>query len=285
MTDLERLLSLNNLAQLRAEVSAGKPPTGPAQAQQIAAHAKTLFIDPKPLRLAVVHTYTSDLLDPWLDLAGALQGLAVQTYHAPYGLALQEAAPGSALVQHEPHVTLLLLRREDLHPGLALPVVGLDAAGQAQLQTQALERVREIVTMFRAQKVGQLLLTFLPALAKPALGQFDAQAAVSEAAWWAGFKTEVGQWMRSSVPASLFLDLDDMLLQVGRGAFFDRRFWYSARFPFGSEAARLLAQRVVGIGVVLSTPRAKVLVLDADNTLWGGVVGEDGFDGISLARH
>jgi FkbH-like protein len=36
------------------------------------------------------------------------------------------------------------------------------------------------------------------------------------------------------------------------------------------------------VGVVLKTPRAKVLALDADNTLWGGIIGEDGIDGIAL---
>ena len=281
MTDLERLLAISNLAQLRAEVSAGKPPAGPAQAQQVAAHAKTLAGTAKPLRLAFVHTYTSDLLDPWLNLAGALQGLEVQAYHAPYGLALQEAAPDSALVKHQPHATVLLLQREDLHPGLSRPIVGLDVAAQAALRAQALERVREIVGLWRAQKVGHLILTFLPAIANPALGIYDTQAQNSEAAWWGGFKAELGSWMRS-VPAALFLDLDDTLAQVGRAQFFDRRFWYSSRFPFASEAARLVARSIVGIGVVLATPRAKVLVLDADNTMWGGVVGEDGFDGIKL---
>ena len=281
MTDLERLLSISNLAQLRAEVSAGKPPAGPAQAQQVAAHARTLAAAAKPLRVAFVHTYTSDLLDPWLNLAGALQGLEVQAYHAPYGLALQEAASDSALVQHQPHATVLLLQREDLHPGLSRPIVGLDVAAQAALRTQALERVREIVGLWRAQKVGHVVLTFLPAIANPALGLYDTQAQNSEAAWWAGFKAELGAWMRS-VPAALFLDLDDTLLQVGRAQFFDRRFWYSSRYPFASEAARLIARSIVGIGVVLASPRAKVLVLDADNTMWGGVVGEDGFDGIKL---
>ena len=36
------------------------------------------------------------------------------------------------------------------------------------------------------------------------------------------------------------------------------------------------------LGVVLKFPKAKVIVLDADNTLWGGIIGEDGIDGIAL---
>ncbi len=281
-TDLDKLLSTTSLAHLRAELSAGKLPGGPAQAQQVAAHARTLSTSPQALRVAFVHTYTSDLLDPWLGMAAAVQGLDMQAYHAPYGLALQEAASGSALVQHQPHLTVLLLQREDLHPDLSRPITGRDAAALEQLRTQALQRVQDLVGLFRAHKVGQIVVSFLPRLAGPTLGLFDAQAEASEAAWWGGFKHAFGQWLRGHVPSSLFLDLDEVLLQVGRQEFFDRRFWYSARFPFASAAARELSRRIVAVGVAVLTPKAKVLVLDADNTLWGGIVGEDGYDGIKL---
>lgn len=282
MTDLDKLLSTTGLAQLRAELGAGRAVAGPAQAQRVAAHARSFGVAPRPLRVAFVHTYTSDLLDPWMDLAGAVQGLDVQCYHAPYGLALQEARPDSALLRFEPHMTVLLLQREDLHPDLSRPITSLDAQAQAALRAQALARLREIVSLFRAQQVGQLGLSLLPRMAGPSLGLFDAQAASSEAAWWAGFKSELAAWLRESVASALLLDLDDVLARVGQAGFFDKRFWYSARFPFASPAACEITRRIVAVGTVLATPKAKVIVLDADNTLWGGIVGEDGFDGIKL---
>ena len=64
----------------------------------------------------------------------------------------------------------------------------------------------------------------------------------------------------------MFLDLDEVLLQVGRTNFFDQRLWYSARFPFTSVAAREIARRIVNLGAVIKLPKAKVIVLDADNT-------------------
>ena len=282
MADLDKLLSTQTLAHLRAEFSAGRVPASPAEAEQVAAHAKSLAAASRALRIGFVHTYTSELLDPWLALAGAVQGIDVQAYHAPYGLALAEAAPDSSLVNYAPHITALLLRREDLHPELARPITGLGVEGQERLRGEAMQRVQELVSLFREHRVGHLLVTFLPPPAGPTLGLYDAQSGISENAWWATFKTEFGEWMRTRVPSSLFLDLDEVLLQVGRAEFFDRRFWYSARFPFGPGAARELGRRIVAVGVALLTPKAKVLVLDADNTLWGGIVGEDGLHGIKL---
>lgn len=276
------LLTVRTRAELRAAVSASRVTFSLPQVQRLVSHAESLEPAVQPLRLGIIHTYTSDLLDPWLAMAAALQGLELQTYHAPYGLALQEAQANSGLVTHEPDLTLLLLQREDLHPDLAKPWAGLSRARREELSKEVLERLYGIVGRFRAQKVGQIVLTLLPSLLSPGLGIYDAQSEFSESTWWAALKADIGRCLRESMQASLFLDLDDVLQQIGRASFFDHRFWYSARFPFAAEAAREIARRIVGLGAVIKLPKAKVIVLDADNTLWGGIVGEDGINGIAL---
>ena len=254
------------------------------QAQRLVAHAGTLEPAAQDFRIAVVHTYTSDLLNPWFALEGILAGLSADVYHAPHGVTVQEAQAGSGLLQHRPDLTLLLLQPRDLHPGLAAgtPLAALDAEAQQQLRTEVLERLAHLVGRFRAQPVGQIVLTLLPRLFGPGLGGYDVQSESSEQAWWAALKADIGGWLRQSVPAANLLDLDEVLQTIGRDQFFDRRYWYSAQFPFTPVAAREVARRVMAIGAVLKFPRAKVIALDADNTLWGGVIGEDGMDGIAL---
>jgi FkbH-like protein len=281
--DLEKLLAFRSRDALRQALRQTASPILP-QIQRLTDHAAGLTPAMRELRLAVVHSYTSELLDPWLGLAGALEGLDVETYHAPYGLNLAEADAKSGLVAHRPDITLMLLRREDLHPDLARPVVGLRPDEQAKLASQAHDRFLAIVTAFRAHNIGHLVVTILPEQAGPALGVYDPQSERSEAAWWSALKADIGRRLRAGVEASLFLDLDEVLAQIGRDAFFDARLWYSARFPFAAAAAREVSRRVVGLGAALKLPKAKVIVLDADNTLWGGIIGEDGIDGIALGH-
>ena len=276
------LLAMGSLGELRAAVASSGLAIGLPQAQQLTSHAEALEPGAPPLRLGIIHTYTSDLLDPWLALAGALHGMKVHAYHAPYGLALQEAQPNSGLVAHKPDMTLLLLQRDDLHPDLARPLAGFSPSEQEDLRREVRERLLGIVGQFRAQPVGQLVVTLLPPTLAPGLGVYDAQSERSESAWWARLKAEIAQSLRESVRASLFLDLDEVVQQLGRGSFFDQRYWYSARFPFTAAAAREVARRVIGLGAVMKFPRAKVIVVDADNTLWGGIIGEDGLNGIAL---
>ena len=278
----EDLLTTGTRAELRGAVAGSRLPFSIPQAQRLVAHAESLEPAVQSLRLGIIHTYTSDLLNPWFAMASALQGLELQTYHAPYGLTVQEAQANSGLMTHEPDLTLLLLQREDLHPDLKKPLVGFSPAYQKELHKEVLERLRGMLGQFRAHKVGQIVLTLLPSILSPALGIYDAQSELSESAWWARLKADIGRCLRESVQASLFFDLDEVLQQIGRASFFDHRFWYSARFPFTAEAAREIARRIVGLGAVIKFPRAKVIVLDADNTLWGGIIGEDGINGIAL---
>jgi len=281
--ELDKLLGLGTRDALRQALQHSAVPTL-AQIQPITERAASLEPAMEEFRLGVVHSYTSDLLDPWLSLAGALEGLDVKTYHAPYGLNLEEARAGSDLVTHAPDITLMLLRREDLHPALVRPVVGLTPGEQAALSSQLLDQLFAIINAFRTHRVGHLVVTILPQQAGPALGVYDPQSERSEAAWWSALKAEIGRRLRVAVEAALFLDLDDVMAQVGRDGFFDPRLWYSALFPFAPAAAREVSRRVVGLGAALKFPKAKVIALDVDNTLWGGIVGEDGFDGIALGH-
>jgi FkbH-like protein len=234
------------------------------------------------VRLGIVHTFTTHLLDPWLSFETSLQGLALETYHAPYGFVLQEAQPGSGLISHRPDITLLMLQREDLDPTLAHPLSRLSPDEQGETRARALGCVKNIVARFRAQVGGFILVTVLPALTEPSLGLYDMQSERSETGWWASFKTDLAGHLRDQVRASLFLDLDQGLDALGRAGFFDLRLWYSSRFPFAAQGAREVARRIATVAALVKHPKAKVLAVDADNTLWGGVIGEDGIDGIAL---
>lgn len=275
-------LSTRSRSELKDLIATSRMKLNLPQIQQITAHIESLQEATRPFRLAIVHTYTSDLLDPWLTFEAALQGLALETYHAPYGVTFQEAQSGSGLLRHEPDMTLVMLRREDLHPDLALPLAGLNPSRQDALRTEVLQALLNLLSQFREHAVGQIVLTLLPSHSGPGLGVYDAQSERSEGGWWAKLKADIGAAFRDSLHSSLFLDLDEVLAQLGRGNFFDHRYWYSSRFPFAADAAREFSRRIIGLGAGIKHPRAKVIVLDADNTLWGGVIGEDGMAGIAL---
>lgn len=64
----------------------------------------------------------------------------------------------------------------------------------------------------------------------------------------------------------------------------DSRQWYMYKYALAMEAVPYLAANIAAIIKAVLGKNKKVLALDLDNTLWGGVVGDDGVDGIKIGK-
>jgi len=78
------------------------------------------------------------------------------------------------------------------------------------------------------------------------------------------------------------LDLNELQCQMGRGVFFDEKYFYSAKTPISLTAIPLVAKQVIDVLDALRGRVKKCVILDLDNTLWGGVIGDDGLSGIEI---
>ncbi len=82
----------------------------------------------------------------------------------------------------------------------------------------------------------------------------------------------------------LLWSLDEVMAEEGRDRVMDVRLWRHGKMPISPDAAPLATDQLAALlGAALGRSR-KVLVLDLDNTLWGGVIGDDGIDGIRLGQ-
>lgn len=81
------------------------------------------------------------------------------------------------------------------------------------------------------------------------------------------------------------VDWQRILQQLGEARAFDYRFGFMYRAPFTKAFLSAYAWEIVKVGRAMKGRIKKCLVLDCDNTLWGGVVGEDGLTGIKLDPH
>jgi FkbH-like protein len=96
---------------------------------------------------------------------------------------------------------------------------------------------------------------------------------------------QVNRALREALPVgAAFLDLEQVAGDHGRRRFYDARRWYWTRQPFSEAGTLELARAIQASLRALLTGPKKVLVLDLDNTLWGGVVGETGPLGVQLGE-
>lgn len=80
-------------------------------------------------------------------------------------------------------------------------------------------------------------------------------------------------------------DLADTIAEVGRKQFYSNKMWYMSSMPYSRDGLNAVSNEIDRILGAAFTTRKKIIALDLDNTLWGGVIGEDGVDGIELSDH
>lgn len=79
-------------------------------------------------------------------------------------------------------------------------------------------------------------------------------------------------------------DINQSILLHGHITIYDPRMLYVSKSPFSKEGISIITQSIADLVRSIFTPRKKVIVLDLDNTLWKGIVGEDGVSGIGFSE-
>ena len=96
---------------------------------------------------------------------------------------------------------------------------------------------------------------------------------------------DLNQALLTDAPAHVvFHDQQMLVLQAGARPWFDPRFYHEAKMPCGPECLPAYAHSVASLVLAAKGKSKKVLVLDLDNTLWGGVVGDDGIGGLRIGQ-
>lgn len=82
-----------------------------------------------------------------------------------------------------------------------------------------------------------------------------------------------------------FFDIADVIAEVGRKQFYSNKMWYMSSMPYSRDGIIAVTTEIDRVLKAAFNTRKKIIVLDLDNTLWGGVIGEDGINGIELSDH
>lgn len=235
----------------------------------------------RSLRIALLASHTVDHLVPAIRIAGLQRRLALSVHVAPYGMYRQALLMDDAqLAAFAPQLVVLALDARDAP--LQLP---LDAS-QADVDTVVAERVDELRLLWRrareryaAQVVQQTIVPADP----PIFGSFEALVPASPYA----LIDRLNAAIRAAAREDGVL-LMDLAWEAARGSYGDGLAepvrWHQAKQLVSPNLAPLYGDQLARIAAASIGLSRKCLVLDLDNTLWGGVVGDDGVEGIHLGQ-
>ena len=232
-----------------------------------------------PFRLAVLSNSTIDLILPALVASAARYGIALEVIQPFYDQVAQEAlTPDSKVNNSKPDAVLLALDYR------ALPLK--PCLGNAEAASSIVQGVIEYLQALRnGIKTNSNAVCIFQTFAPPAealFGSLDRALPGTLRSLIDGINRELAEFALGS--GDVLLDVSALAETVGLADWHNTRLWNMGKFAFSVELIPLYADHVGRIIASIRGKNRKVLVLDLDNTVWGGVIGDDGLEGIQIAQ-
>ena len=253
------------------------------EAGRLLARVPTDLITPpgrtlRPLRVAVTASFTAESVAPLLRVRLLRAGVAPELHVVGFdqtGVELRD--PDSALARFLPEVTLCLLDDRSFLPA------EWDPTAPGDLRPVLGERLAALgsgVAAFAARTSGVVLLHTVPLPASEHARVVGYRAKAELGRVWRELNTGLLE-LAAADPLVHVLDLETLLVEHA-GPLRDERLYRFASMAWSPSAEERYATEAATFCRAVAGPTRKVLVLDLDNTLWGGVLGDDGPAGIQL---
>jgi FkbH-like protein len=260
--DVDRLIEEQSyLAAARKVSAAWRLDPSPAGAGFVVSRSER-FRGQVPMlayRLAILRSFTVEPAVPLLRACAFAAGIDLTVQVGDFNAYAQEFLDGgSALYRFEPQAVILAV------------------------QSYEPDALRTWLRVFRERSAAHLILHTVEVPPWPRRGVLDSQTAGGE---WDSVQ-RLNAALRNiarEFRGVYVLDYDALVARYGREIWRDERKWLTMRMPVAAPQLIHLAQEWMRFVHPLTGKLAKVLVTDLDNTMWGGVIGEDGMEGIQLS--
>jgi FkbH-like protein len=234
----------------------------------------------RQVRIAVLGGTTSQEVVDFLEVHLLANEFDPVFYQSDYGRFYEEAVLDSGeLKAFAPEIVYL----HTCYRNVACPVFpASEEEHRRQLQTEV-ERFRQIWNGLGETLGCQVIQNNFELPPYASLGNMDAVASGGRTRFLMDLNTEFAAEARAN-SRLLIQDIHSISARMGLDRWFDWTRWYSYKILYTPEANLALARSLNAMVKAIYGKASKVLVLDLDNTLWGGVIGDDGAETIEIGR-
>lgn len=248
-----------------------------AQYAKLLARLPQAFRAGTEIRIAVMGDSTTDHFVDVLGFWLALAGFDAEIYQTEFDTIDQSILdPSSGLIEFAPDIAWFLTSWRGLHLNTA------PGTGPETLDGQIEDAVSATIGRWRALRDRhscQIIQNNADIPAEDPFGNYAGTAPESARSLLHEYNRVLA---RRLDPGVILFDLDHLSSSYGKRRWCDQRYWYHSKHAFALDALGPIAFQGASLISALKGRAKKCVVLDLDNTLWGGVVGDDGIDGIRL---
>ena len=235
-----------------------------------------------PYRLAILRSFTVEPVTPLLRAEAFVRGIDLTVKVGDFNVFEQEILDReSSLYAFGANAVIFAAQTSDVAVDLWYDSAGLTPEAMSAAAERISNSVGQWIRAFRERSAAALIVHSFELPARPSTGVLDAQQEIGQGAAIRKINDELRR-IASEHRNVYVLDYDGLVARHGRMRWHDDRKWLIARMPIAADHLIYMAREWLRFLMPLSGKTAKVLVADLDNTLWGGVIGEDGMTGIKL---
>jgi FkbH-like protein len=233
-------------------------------------------------KLAILRSFTVEPIVPLLRAEAFAYGIDLEVHVGDFNTYVQDMLDAqSPLYRFAPNAVVLAVRTDQAAPELWRDFADLAPVAAQQAAERVVRAYEQWIGAFRKHSQAALIVHSLERSSSPSLGVLDDQSEAGQS----GLIRQINRELRriaAGFHGVYSLDYDALVARHGSEHWHDERKWLTARLPIAAGYLLQMAREWMRFIVPLSGRTAKVLVVDLDNTLWGGVIGEDGMAGIKV---
>lgn len=240
--------------------------------------------DKGDVKIAFLSNHTIDLLPNYVTTFSAFDQLKIDSYIAPYNQYFQEfLSESSGLLQFDADVIYLDLSIPYLSPDIHHNFLQLSTEQKQAELDRIIDAIKKLAALSKQNSHATLLISNFVQPSYSKAGVTDFQLDYSEAEWYLRLNLQLIELFKADTRVFV-VDKNNVISRMGKLSSINTKMYYIAKMELNEQALSELSLEIVGFLKAIKGLTKKCLVLDLDNTLWGGVVGEDGVDGIKIGK-
>jgi predicted enzyme involved in methoxymalonyl-ACP biosynthesis len=237
------------------------------------------YVGREPIKVAVLGGYTTRYICKALNVMMLAEGLFVNIYESEYNLYKQEVLNSeSGLYRFKPEIVLFATGSMNIHqfpsPGETADTVTLKAKN-------IIQEYEQLWTITRERTNAQIIQNNFVPLEQQVLGRLEGRYPWSQNQFISQINTLLWKFEGKD---TRILDVCELATRIGLNNWYDPRLYHHGKIGFNPQYLFDYCRIFIRLYRAVTGSTKKCLVTDLDNTLWGGIIGDDGLEGIELGN-
>lgn len=236
----------------------------------------------KTIKIGFLSSFTINGLPEIIKTKCDEKQILCKTYLSGYNQYNQEILdPNSNFYRFSPDLTFLILDNRTILQDFFYFPYDSDEESRKDFANKKIQELLNLIEIFSKNSSSKLIMTnlYIPSFSPYGIAETNYNFGFHDMIFY--FNSELKKSLKEIHSVFLF-DMNGFVMKYGEDNVFNYQNYFFGDIKISLEFLPHLGENFMSYVIAFLGLTKKCIILDLDNTLWGGIVGEDGFDGIKL---